>query len=231
MEEWITNSRYNNNTEGQQLSPEQVEQITAEVEQEKTRLRALKDELDALNQRIEQENIAVGAGDLVSEEENALRKRLLDAHRAEEALLHGVLNRLAGQERQNGDALRGLRARVVQDFGRLGRLLNGINEAVDAKVADYRRQLDAERQLLAGYQAEVHSFEQNTDRFAREIGIPLFQLAHERLDQVVLEADLGLVDVAWRRKMTETDRIRGLQDERSEQVRDLQTTLEEILKN
>ncbi len=105
-----------------------------------------------------------------------------------------------------------------------------IDGAVNRRVADYKRKLQAERKLLTMYRREVDSFERSSTRLAKDVGIPLFRAAHKRLTDVVLEADLGLVDVAWKRKDAETQKIVELQKEQSAQLKNLQDTMTEILK-
>lgn len=230
MERWINEARFGQQG-STQITQEQEQQLLALLEEERAKLLDLHNELVELKDAIGRQNAAVGAGDFVTQDETALRRRLLDAHREEEILLSQVLNRLAGPERQQGEQLGRLRVNIVNDFKRLGTLLRKINEAVELKIADYRRQLRAEERLLAGYRREVEAFDRDSDRIAREIGVPLFKLAHQRITDVVLEADLGLVDVAWNRKLTESNRIRSLQEEQSEQLRNLEETMRQILKD
>lgn len=228
MEKWLNEARYK---QGKKLDPVQERKLTKLLNDEKARMVRLYTELDKLKGKIALENSSVGAGDFVSEDEATLRKRLLDAHAEEEALLNAVLQRLAGSDATAATDLKKLRTGIVGDFKRLGRLLTKINAAVDVKVADYRRQLGAERKLVKIYRRRVDNFERDSGRIAREIGVPLFKLAHRRITEVVLEADLGLVDVAWKRKTAESDKIRTLQVEQSEQMKRLQKTMQGILKD
>ena len=108
-------------------------------------------------------------------------------------------------------------------------MLNQIDRAVDSKVADYKRQLSAEKKLLVAYRRQVHAFDRESDKIARDIGEPLFKMAHRRLTDVVLEADLGLVDVAWQRKDRESRKIQALQEEQADRLKKLQMTMKEIL--
>ena len=232
MEKWLNKARYDAKVNPKKkLDKEQEAKLVTLLETEKTRLRRLHQELESLDTRIAQDKASVGVGDFVSQGENQLRKELLDAHREEEILLTGVLGRLAGSDKARGDRLTRQRGRVVDDFKRLGGLLGRINAAVDLKVDDYRGQLRAERKLLKDYRRQVEGFDRDSDRIAREIGVPLFKEAHKRLTDVVLEADLGLVDVAWKRKSAESEKIQALQKEQSGQLKNLQQTMKEILKD
>ena len=186
-------------------------------------------ELTALKEKIEQQTTSVGANDRVSRSEGSLRRKLLDVHAAQEQLLDTLDASLDQEARREAIALSVLRERIVKNHTRLGRLLGQIDKAVDSKVKDYRRQLSAERKLLVGYKRQVLAFDRDSDRIASEIGEPLFKMAHQRLTDVVLEADLGLVDVAWQRKERETRKIRTLQEEQANRLKKLQSTMKAIL--
>ena len=58
-------------------------------------------------------------------------------------------------------------------------------------------------------------------------GPPLFLAANERLGRVVLEADLGLVDLAWRRKQEYTEQMEFLAQEQGRKVGFLKKLLDE----
>jgi tetratricopeptide (TPR) repeat protein len=228
MEKWLNEARYSAGSK--KLDAAQMRKLTQLVAGEKRKLRNMYAELERLNTDITRQNAGVGAGDAVSEKEKQVRAQLLAAHKREEALLNGVLRRLVGGERASAERIQTVRKRIVEDFNRLGGLLERIGAAVDSRVGEYKRQLSAERKLLGIYRREVDSFERNSMRIAREVGQPLFRDAHRRLTDVVLEADLGLVDVAWKRKNAQTEKIQSLQQEQSGQLEKLQGTMREILK-
>ncbi len=231
MEKWINEAKYAEKQGSKKIDPTQIRKLTGLLNAEKRKMLRLHKELTTLKTQITQQNAGVGAGDRVSRNEQALRRKLLDAHTREQALLNRVLGRLSGGERATAEQLRAIRGRIVGDFTRLGKLLGRINGAVAIKVADYRRQVAAERKLLRVYRREVAGFDRQSSRIAKEIGQPLFREAHKRLTEVVLEADLGLVDVAWKRKTAESGKILALQKEQSEQMRHLEETMREILQD
>jgi hypothetical protein len=63
---------------------------------------------------------------------------------------------------------------------------------------------------------------------ARQVGYTLVRAAQNRLSEIILEADLGLVDVAWRRKQEKGTAIRELQDERAQRIRSLGDVLNNL---
>ena len=227
MEKWVKDARFADKET--RLTGDEEKKVLAEIEQERELMKQLHQELASLESRIAFENARVGAGDSVARDEAALKKRVLAAQDALEAALG--LERLGGGARTTADQARALRKRIMDDLGRLSRLLVKIDHAVEVKVAEFRGQVQAEKVLLAGYRQDVDGFDKESERIAQDIGVPLFKLAHKHLSEVVLEADLGLVDVAWKRKRAESEKIMALQKEQSEQVKTLESTMQSILKD
>ncbi len=63
---------------------------------------------------------------------------------------------------------------------------------------------------------------------ARAMGEDFFARALARMDQVVLEADVGVLDVMWARKTEKTLELQALNEERGRRLKQLQTDLESI---
>jgi tetratricopeptide (TPR) repeat protein len=227
MERWLQEVKFG--TRKVKLNSVRQRRIVASLRAEKKRLQTMAAELTTLKEKIDQQTTSVGANDPVSRSEGGLRRKLLDVHAAQEQLLDQLDSTLDRSARREAIGLSVLRERIVKNHTRLGRLLSQIDRAVDTKVADYKRQLAAERKLLIGYRRQVMAFDRDSDRIATEIGEPLFKMAHQRLTDVVLEADLGLVDVAWQRKERESRKIRSLQEEQATRLKKLQTTMKAIL--
>ena len=89
--------------------------------------------------------------------------------------------------------------------------------------------IDKEKENIARYQVSVAQYEEESRRIARDIGYVLIRRAQGRLADIVLEADLGLVDVAWQRKQDKAAMVRELQDERAGKMRSLQGVLESLV--
>lgn len=229
MEKWLNDARYGEGP--RKLTAKQEARLVKELKTEKQRLTRLYAELTKLKRQIESERAGVGAGDRVSQGENELRAKLLALHAKEDALLAGPARAAGGKVSSLVSQLDEHRRRILGNITRLARLMDRIDDAVDTKVAEYKRQVGAERRLVSAYRREVEAFGRDSGRIAAEIGIPLFRQAHRRLTDVVLEADLGLVDVAWKRKEEQSSKILTLQKEQAEQVRHLEKTMKAILED
>ena len=226
MERWLREAREAET----KLDKAHASALVAQLEKEKVRLKELYADLGRLKLAIDRQAAGVGAGDVVNEQEKTLRRDLRRIHEQESELLARVLSRLEGRERGLAEALSAHRRRIVAGFDTLATLLGRLDSAADRQIEGYRRQVAAEKLLLAGFKEQVERFNFESGAIARDIGAPLFRQAARRISDVVLEADLGLVDVAWKRKERETDRIRTLQKELSDQTERLEKTMKAILK-
>jgi len=229
MEKWLLDSRYAE--EGRRLSRAEQKKYIEDVKSEKIALKQVYDELVRATAQVDRENARVGVGDVVTQNETNIKNQLIASHRKQELLLSRIRERIRGQDRQATERLQRYRGRVVTMFNRLGRLLRRINKTADVQIADFRRQVARERTLLMGYERQVAHFAKDSDRLADEVGTSLFGMAQRRLSDVVLEADLGLIDVAWQKKETESKKIVAMQEARKAELDRLQQTMEEILKD
>ncbi len=229
MERWLQEIRFGSRKTN--LNQKRRQRIVSSLQSEKSRLQAMVKELTALKAKIGYQTTSVGANDNVAKSEGSLRRKLLQVHSSQERLLDTLNIELSSKARLETQDLSALRERIIGNHTRLRKLLNQIDRAVDSKVADYKRQLIAERKLLVAYRRQVQAFDRDSDKIAKNIGEPLFKMAHRRLTDVVLEADLGLVDVAWQQKERESRKIQSLQEEQAKRLKKLQSTMKAVLAN
>ncbi len=213
VEAWLADGRYRDGG----ISGGEKE-VAARLAAARTRYEALNSRLGAAEVRIAREEARVGAGDRTERAHEALRARLLQ--------LHSQLDR--GIEGPDAAAARQLRSGLVSALQRLDRVASQIEAAAQDRSGEYQSQVEAERKLIDGYARTIAAFDQDTDRLSRDVGAPLFQAAKVRLDDIVLEADIGVVDIAYKRKQRESERIATLQKERGDALQAIENTMETL---
>ncbi len=214
-------------TEGVVLSKEREEQVRAGLEKEKDELRRVYRMVEQLASDVELGATAVGAGDKVSADEGRIRQTLLALQRMEQALYARVLN----ARNINADVVSRMRkVRGTLDGGLLSinKLYAKLGGRVAKRTKKVRNTLRREKKNIANYKLRMNQYEDASRRLARTVGYQLIRRAQQRLSDVVLEADLGLVDVAWQRKQDKAKKIRELQQVRNKKVATLQKTLESL---
>jgi tetratricopeptide (TPR) repeat protein len=212
--------------EGVTLTKDTEGKVRQALVEEKDELRRLYRELEDLVQSVEVTAQSVGAGDKVSKDENTIRMSLLNAQRAEIELYAAALERGAG----SGDAvgLRNARSAVDKLMGDIATVLGMVQDRAGERLVGLKKTLAQEQRNISEYQASVRNYEDDSRTLARQVGYTLVRTAQNRLSEIILEADLGMVDVAWQRKQDRATSMRELQDEMSKRVKSLGDVLENL---
>ncbi len=209
------------------LGKDREAEIRKALQYEKDELRRTFRIVDSLAQDVEIEANAIGAGDKVSADEGRVRGALLAAQRAEQAIYANALQRA----NQKTDAVSKL-SRVRGDLDTLLVEMNGlfseISKSASSRLGEIAKVLEGEKTKIAEYQIAVSKYEDESRRLAASVGYALIRNAERRLADIVLDADLGLVDVAWQRKQDKATAIRELQNERATKIQSLQGVLESL---
>ena len=193
----------------------------AQVVRELAQTGALGAELEVLMEAIEAERIRVGGDDYASQEDERVRGAYKQALDAESAWLaaHGAGG--ADAERRALDLL-------DKRLASFGQRVGGI---VDDKVKDLQRQLDSERVHVGEYDRELVSYQGETESLGGAIAARSFNAVMLRIDAVVLEADVGLIDVAWKQKKDQSDQIGGMLARQRAEFEELDRSFKEVTRD
>jgi tetratricopeptide (TPR) repeat protein len=213
--------------QGVVLDKKKEEEIRTALQAEKDNLRRTYRDIDTLGQDVEVYAQGVGAGDKVSDDEAAVRARLAAAQKAEQEMYVGVLER-ASEHTDDSTRLRTARNGLDNLGQQMHAILTIIAGRATERVAGVKQILAAEQRNIAEYQVTVRTYEDDSRSMAREVGYGLIRAAEKRLADILLEADLGLVDVAWQRKQDKATAIKELQEERSSRIKSLGDVLRNL---
>ncbi len=210
------------------LSKDRENQIRAGLEEQRHEIRRIGREIDKLSGDVEVDATRLGSNDDINANESRLRAALLANQRSIQALYGSAMTR-ASMTPDQVQRLAGVRARIDQTLIEIAGGFREIDGRVREKTAEMTKVLEHEKGNIAEYQATVAEYEEESRRIARDIGFYLIRKAQGHLADIVLEADLGLVDVAWQRKQDKQAKVRELQDERAAKVKSLQNVLESLV--
>jgi len=171
--------------------------VYGQVARELIETKALRTQYDALAQTLDLERIRTGVNDAASSEDERVRKQYVAVIEREAAWLeaHGVT--FDGSNKQ----------RVVDLDARLTVFLEKTNKLVDDRILDIRRQVDRERENVGRYDTQLAAYQGETESLGGKIAARSFLNVKSRIDAVVLEADVGLVDIAWKQKQDQSKAI------------------------
>jgi TolA-binding protein len=208
------------------------------------------DELEAFLRELEAEKAAV---DRLEAEANALMRaldRLGDAVRADTAVAgarqvaEAYQRALADEQAVSGrvraaigatdaelarvDRVRGA---VRGDVASLGDLLDDIERQARMRRQALRDQVLTEVRRLDAYEAEVALVGPDTQNLVGRIALDSVRAVRRQFYDLVLRADVGIIDVAWAQKSDRSREIQQLVEEQERQLRILDREFQEVLQD
>lgn len=213
---------------GVRLSPESETELRKEIAAEKISLQAVYDELAGLSREIDIETRKLGAGDNASVAEQGMKTQLRQAIEREAELYDRIGQRVGGNVATRYRGLVGVRERSDQLLTRMGSLLALMDAEVRRKTAELLVVVDTELNHLGNYRAEAEGLAADGDDISTRHGMDFFLASLQRMGQVVLDAEVGLLDVVWARKTEQTAALQRLNEDRGRRLKGLQTSLDSI---
>lgn len=227
MEEWLRDAQ---TREDRRMTPERETDLRQQIEAEKQQLAALKAECARLREAIERETILVQSQTALISDDDSVRARLWEAIIGEARALEAACASYGGNVSALGRQSLEVVEEALKNAESVGPLVSTIEamatkgaEEIVAVVMEVRKELEQDV-------AEAQRTDLELRAFARSEGREVFKRIRERLKGVLLEADLGLVDMAWERTSKAAEALRNLQSDRASKQRGLQEILESLEK-
>lgn len=174
--------------------------------------------LEEASQNIRNEIEAMRTGTTLSGGQGAgeqdLRERLQRVIEAETALLSQVVGPLADQVRKLDSRATKLRERNQEFLDRLYR-------TVDDHVASIQRVINDERNNLARYASQIEAVSNEAEAVRAGAATEALEHVREKLHDIVVRSDVGVIDVAFARKQRETEKIGRMQRAKSKELTEL----------
>ncbi|MCP4503007.1 MAG: hypothetical protein GY822_23975 [Deltaproteobacteria bacterium] len=120
-----------------------------------------------------------------------------------------------------GRALADVRDQVRRLQDRNTKFYKRVDGKVQRQILILRTVIDEEREHLVAYRARVEQVNAEADAYRGRAAEVALQHVREDLNKIVVKADVGMVDVAFRQKQLQTERIGKLQRQKAIQLTDL----------
>ena len=191
--------------------------VFEEVKKELADANTLRQEYEKVCRSIDLQRLATGTFDEATTDDERIRQQLAAALDAEEQYLanHGAA--VPAADRQRIDALDARAVSFIQKTGTV----------VDDKVVELKKQVQRESQNVNGYDGELLTYQGQTESLGGRIAARSFQSVYDRISAVVLEADVGLVDIAWKQKQDQSKLIADTRAKEREELEAMERELKE----
>jgi len=222
VELWMRDNRSGLDAEARTLMDNRLQEARAET-------RVLEQELAQLEREIAQASEVVG-GDAGRGRAHQLGKEYAAVQNEELALLRqgrlsvpgelqGVLQRLDQQ-----------RTALDQISGRLESMQSSLDGQVKSRVDEVRYAIAQEVARLDTYEREQGTLAGETQALLGPVADRTLAAVGKQFRDLVLKADVGIIDVAWARKQQETEKVNDLIREQQRRNQELEAEFAEFLK-
>jgi tetratricopeptide (TPR) repeat protein len=212
------------------LPPEQQQRAQAEVDGMLSEIEGESDSGDRLRKDLDDAKLSVGVDDADMQAAQQLRQQYDGVLRRLHDLDVRVRARLSAGDRSKAeqiesilDRARGVEAKVTRFNGRIDQMVDAQLKELMTEVGDEKLKVAAYRQQLGGYTSE-----------SADVGGGImaenFKAVTQRFYNVVVRADVGIIDVAWALKDSSTRNTNRLVAERKRELKLLDDEYKDINK-
>jgi tetratricopeptide (TPR) repeat protein len=212
---------------GVTADPASRQRFKLEIEANERDLQGYNKRIEEYRDAIENGRAQIGFGDQRYVDDDDARRKFRELFTREVALV------ASGQD--SGDAgsyakgIQSLLGRIDIDEQRLEATRGKLERQALEQAQVLRQKIAAEVSSLETYAHNLDSLDQEARVLVGEIAMKNFALVRDRVKNIVLRADVGIVQQAWEVREEQRVRVRNLQRERAREEQNLNDELREVL--
>jgi tetratricopeptide (TPR) repeat protein len=212
----------------QKIKPEELVQPVTSMREAIAELRANNDRVrNNIAEASREAQVAVSTGD----SERGAIAVLLESQRKERALFAGVRSRLSGSAQNDFDRTASILQRADAVQAQLAQIDGRIEGVAQGRLVGLKNQLMAEKRELAAATAKLGGIVAESQNLGGGLAFAMLSKVTDRFYDLVVQSDVGLVDVAWGLKDSRTSTVSKLINQQKLELKsveeDFRTLLEE----
>jgi hypothetical protein len=219
MEQWLADARARR---AEELTEEKEKEFMGQLEEEKKFLQESLESLKALKKDIDKARIGIAGKSVLLADDDRVRGDLWGALLKEASVLKEV-GRIQGSTISSASEEAGS---LIEECAKVAKQAQSSSSSLEALARDgaeeFERKARAERERISDMFAELKKLEMDARLIANKEGREVVQSAAQRIHDVLLEADVGLVDTAC----TKAQELHQRQKELSARVGRLETRIQ-----
>ncbi len=204
--------------------PQNYEAIKTELENQKLAIAGYRDDIAEIEDLIELGKAKVGVGDKDFETDELVRMQYEELVKEE----HGLLMKY-GVSGDTVKKLDGIFGQMEQIRTTLGAFNAKVETLALKKSQDIKADLESEKVKLQGYKNQLDELDGGAESGVGDIALMSFLEVKGKFGDLILKADVGIIDVAWSRKEEHRHRVQYLTSERLNKLQMLDDEFKEIL--
>jgi tetratricopeptide (TPR) repeat protein len=226
----VAAEKFYNDTQASRDQKSVREGFRREVQEVRGVIEGLQNEADELRQLLVEAKTSVGVGGSEEIAERGVKAQYRQVLAEEHQLLSSLRNRLSGDKATELDTLSSLLARANAVDTTLEGFDRRLDAGIEEKLSSIRTALREEKEAVRRYSAESAQYGVDTDRVAGAITYQGFQSVTKRFYDIVVRADVGIIDVAWALKDSKSKEVSRLVRQQKMDLKLLDDEFREVLK-
>jgi tetratricopeptide (TPR) repeat protein len=221
VELWINANRDQLNQEELKLLEERIKTAQAEIE-------ALEADLEGVASELRTSE-AVASGDAGRGRASNLRRQYAELLAQETQLMRSMRDRVPGELQSVTARIDQQRTALAQIDQDLQSLTGSLDSQVEKRVGEIKGAVAAEAERIRGYQGEHAELSSTTGEMLGPVAARTLNDVGKQFNNLVLQADVGIIDVAWARKQAETKKVNDLIKEQTDRTLELESEFSDVL--
>ncbi len=223
IEKWIVDTRAQRSN-----TPEDERAFQAKVQAELNDLLVMEQALEEVRKQLQdqRETVAASVGG-----EDVIRTKYGEVLAREHALMARVESQLGGDATRVVTRAHELRSQIAAVRQRVTSAKGILHDQVRRRGEDIKQKVLAEQRLLQGYGGDVNAVSGDARNLVGRIAFDSFQRVRQQFYDLVMKADVGVVDVSFTRKQDRTSKIQDLSQKKDRELQALDAEFKEVLKD
>lgn len=225
----VASVKYAEDTEGKR-KPAVMMTFRKEAMEVKQLIESLQEEVDDLSTALREARVAAGVGGAAEVSERKIKARYRDVAQEEHKLLSTLLDRLSPEARSEFLGYSAIMDRCVKLDQFLKDFDSKLAENLDERLKSIRQTIVEEKESMAIYAAQLSGYSKETDDVAGNLTYASFRDVAQRFYDIIVRADVGIIDVAWALKDARSKDVSQLVRQRKMDIKTLDDEFKEVLR-
>jgi archaellum component FlaC len=191
---------------------------------------SLQEEVEDLSQSVTDAKAQAGVGGPEEVAERTLKANYREIVNQEHGLLVSLRGGVSGQKARDFDDLARLMSRCESVDRFIADFDKKLEVKVEQKLSTIRDTINDEKTKMVRYQTELADYQTRTNKVAGYLTYEGFRAVARRFYEIVVRADVGIIDVAWALKDAKSKEVSRLVRQRAMDLKMLDDEFKEVLR-
>lgn len=214
--------------EARKLTPSQRSSIETNVRQYARQLTTLQKEKANLISKLDLARIQLGYAS-AAPQERRIQNRYSELLRQEQDFLNRIKARLSSSDQSTIDEIRSAANQLESQRTKVKGFFRLIAQLSDKYARRVSGLINIEKLKLNQYEQQIFQLKLGSKRLASRIAFNTFLTVRKKFRDLVLKAEVGVIDVAWQEKQTIRNEVTRLSKERNSELRVLDSEFRDLV--